>query len=70
MHPTMTKVPEPKQKYRHANGAEYEVICLAKDDDRDELLVIHKGPGGAVWARPVGNFMGLRDGAPRFTLVE
>lgn len=71
MHTTMTKVPETGEVYAHSgNGGRYSVLCLAKDDDRDEIVVIHKGPDGAIWSRPLGNFMGLREGNPRFTLVE
>lgn len=66
----MVNVPQAGETYQHQNGAEYHVVCLAKDDDRDELLVIHKGPDGSVWSRPIGNFMGLRDGAPRFKKIN
>jgi hypothetical protein len=70
MHQTMTKVPHAGETYVHQNGGEYQIVCLAKDDDREELLVIHRGEDGSYWSRPIGNFMGLRDGAPRFKKVN
>lgn len=63
---TMTEIPKAGETFRHQSGRDYTVICLAKDDDREELLVIHKGEDGAIWSRPIGNFMGLRNGLPRF----
>lgn len=64
--PTMSRVPEQGEVYLHQNGLAYEVLCLAKDDDREEILVIHRGKDGAIWSRTIGNFMGLKNGFPRF----
>lgn len=64
----MFKVPEVGEVYLHQNCLAYEVIALAKDQDREELLVIHKGADGQVWSRTVGSFMALKDGRPRFVL--
>ena len=45
-------------RYRHFKGGEYEFICLAKDSETSEELVIYKalyGDGG-IWARPSAIF--------------
>lgn len=61
-------MPAEGQKYRHeGTGREYTVKCLARNDDTDEILVIHSGADGSVWARTLGNFMGLNiTGGARF----
>ena len=66
---TMTEIPQPGETYRHQTGRKYTIVCLAKDDDREELLVIHRGDDGAIWSRSIGNFMGLRNGSPRFEKI-
>lgn len=63
----MTRPPVAGEVYLHHQGLAYEVVCLAKDQDREELLVIHKGADGQVWSRTVGNFMAYIGGVPRFT---
>lgn len=63
----LTKVPKPGEVYIHHRGLAYEVLCLAKDQNREELLVIHKGADGQIWSRTVGNFMAYAsNGLPRF----
>ena len=45
-------------RYRHFKGGEYEFICIAKDSETSEELVIYKalyGEGG-IWARPASIF--------------
>lgn len=64
----LTKVPEAGEVYLHHKGLAYEVLCLAKDQDREELLVIHRGTDGQIWSRTIGNFMAYAEsGLPRFT---
>ena len=45
-------------RYRHFKGGEYEFICLAKDSETSEELVIYKEVGGEgrIWARPSAIF--------------
>lgn len=64
----LTKVPEAGEVYLHHQGLAYTVLCLAKDQDNQELLVIHEGVDGQIWSRTVGNFMAYAaGGVPRFT---
>lgn len=66
----MKKPPQIGDTYKHLNGLCYHVLALAQDQDREELQVIHQGPDGTVWSRPIGNFMALKGGEPRFVLTE
>ena len=60
-------LPTPGDKYTHQNGVEYTIDMLARvDNDDQDLLVVATGPDGISWARKIGNFMGLKDGKPRF----
>lgn len=70
--PIMTRYPEDGDNYRHEGSQRtYKVLCLARDNDRDEILVIHQGEDGTIWSRTLGNFMGLNaEGHNRFTLRE
>ncbi len=45
-------------RYRHFKGGEYEFICLAKDSETSEELVIYKALYGdqKIWARPSAIF--------------
>ena len=45
-------------RYRHFKGGEYELICLAKDSETSEELVIYRQVGGEgkIWARPSAIF--------------
>ena len=62
--------------YRHFKGGEYEFICLAKDSETSEELVIYKETGdeGKIWARPSAIFYQYVDvdgkRIPRFELVS
>lgn len=67
----MLNTPKKGEVYRHQNGIDYYVEGLARvDNDYQELHVIATGPDGVMWARPIGNFMGLRQGKPRFEKVD
>lgn len=60
-------LPTPGDTYKHQNGVEYTIDLLARvDNDDQDLLVVATGPDGISWARKIGNFMGLKDGKPRF----
>lgn len=66
----MKRVPLVGEVYLHQNGLAYTVLALAKDQDREELLVIHQGADGQVWSRTIGNFMAYKGGAPRFAIHQ
>ena len=63
-------------KYRHFKGGEYEFICLAKDSETSEELVIYKEVGGEgkIWARPSAIFYQYVDSdgkqVPRFEKID
>lgn len=67
----MLNTPKKGEVFRHQNGVKYRIEGLARvDNDYQELLVVATGPDGIMWARPIGNFMGLRQGKPRFEKVD
>ena len=35
------KIPEPKEKYRHFKGGEYEIITISRFESTDEILVTY-----------------------------
>lgn len=66
----MTRPPVAGEVYLHYQGLAYTVLCLAKDQDREELLVIHQGADGQIWSRTVGNFMAYVGDTPRFQIHQ
>ena len=66
----LNKLPEPGEVYLHVSGRVYEVLVLANDPDREDILVVLRGTDGCVWSRRIGNFMGLKDGGARFRLNQ
>lgn len=63
-------------RYRHYKGNEYEVLCLAKHSETEELMVVYKAlyGEGQVWVRPASmwNETVVKDGKEirRFTREE
>lgn len=58
-------------KYRHYKGKEYEIVCVAKQSETLEELVIYKSlENGGIWARPKSLFTGITEGRPRFTRID
>ncbi len=63
-------------KYRHFKGGEYEFICIAKNSETMEDLVIYKElfENGHIWARPASMFYQMveKDGrlVPRFEHID
>ena len=63
-------------KYRHFKGGIYEFICLAKDSETSEELVIYREVGneGKTWARPSAIFYQYVDvdgkTVPRFSKID
>ena len=46
--------------WRHYKGATYQVQFAAYDPEREEILVVYNdGLGGVMFARTLGNFLGL-----------
>ena len=60
-------------RYRHFKGNEYEVICMARHSETEELMVVYKAlyGEGQIWVRPASmwNETVLKDGkeVKRFT---
>ena len=64
-------MPQPGEIWKHQNGIEYHIDKLARvDNEYQELVVVATGPDGISWARPIGNFLGLKNGKPRFVKVQ
>ena len=44
----------PKGKYRHFKGNEYEIVCIARDCESTQPLVVYKAlyGDGMIWVRP------------------
>lgn len=42
-------------KYRHYKGNEYEVLCVARHSETEELMVVYKAlyGEGDIWIRPM-----------------
>ena len=63
-------------KYRHFKGKEYEVICVARDSETLEDVVVYKAlyGGEEIWVRPLEMFLETIevDGKkiPRFIFVS
>lgn len=63
-------------RYRHFKGMEYEVLCLAKDSETTEDMVVYRAlyGEGTVWVRPLTMFLETvtRNGQcmPRFTYID
>ena len=53
----MSERPEVNQFYVHYKGGIYVVLTLAQHTERDEELVIYRHLSGAVYARPVEDWM-------------
>ena len=62
-------------KYRHFKGNEYEVLCVAKHSETEELMVVYRAlyGDGDIWVRPASMWTEtvLRDGVerPRFEYI-
>ncbi len=68
--------PTPGSIWRHHQGGLYRVICVARREADDHMMVVYQSlEGGWAWARDLGRWQALitpKDGerVPRFTLVE
>lgn len=57
------------EKYRHFKGMIVEIICLAKDSETKEELVVYKEENGSIWVRPCKMFMSKVD-KTKYPLIE
>lgn len=54
------RLPAPTDRYRHENGCEYTVECLANEGStRPEypVTVVYRGDNGKVWTKTLDNFL-------------
>ena len=50
------------QVYRHFKGTLVKIICLAKNSETEEMMVIYNHLStNEIWARPIEMFMSLVD---------
>ncbi|MDO7786675.1 DUF1653 domain-containing protein [Desulforamulus aquiferis] len=48
----------PMGRYRHFKGNYYEVLCLAKNSETEEQMVVYKcEKDGSLWVRPMDMFV-------------
>jgi len=69
--------PQPREKYKHFKGGEYEVICIGKNSETEEDMLVYKGLYGdnPIWIRPLSMFLDMKnlpDGTEvqRFTKID
>lgn len=56
--------------WQHQNGHDYHVESVAREEDLCVNMVVHVGlHDGRRWVRTVENFLGDKNGKPRFVRV-
>lgn len=56
--------------WRHHSGREYKVESVAREEDLGVNMVVHVGMhDGRRWVRTVENFLGDKNGKPRFARI-
>lgn len=66
------------RRYRHFKGMIVEVICIAKDSETLQEMVVYKEENNGIWVRSYDMFVSLVDKQKypdvdseyRFTLIE
>ncbi len=59
--------------YKHYKGTTYRVLCMAKDSETLEEIVVYQNPENfEIWVRPQSMWEDIVDdkGTKRFTLIE
>jgi hypothetical protein len=69
--PPLPTHPLPGSHWKHFKGNEYEVVCLARDcEEPERLLVVYRSMKGDVWVRPLFDFLGVHEsGVTRFKQI-
>jgi len=51
--------PQPQEVYRHFKGNLYQILCLAKDSETGEVMVVYQAMYGdfQIYVRPLSSFM-------------
>lgn len=51
--------PQPQEVYRHFKGNLYQILCLAKDSESGEMMVVYQAMYGdfQIYVRPLSSFM-------------
>lgn len=51
--------PKPQEMYRHFKGNLYQILCLAKDSENEETMVVYQAMYGdfQIYVRPLSSFM-------------
>ncbi len=51
--------PQPQEVYRHFKGNLYQILCLAKDSENGEMMVVYQAMYGdfQIYVRPLSSFM-------------
>ena len=51
--------PQPQELYRHFKGNLYQILCLAKDSESGEMMVVYQAMYGEfqIYVRPLSSFM-------------
>lgn len=57
------KLPRPFEIYRHFKGKDYQIICMARDADTGEDIVVYQALYGdyACYTRPLSQFLSETD---------
>ncbi len=48
-------------KYKHFKGKIVEIVCIAKDSETLDDIVVYKEEDGTIWVRPYKMFTSLVD---------
>ena len=59
MEQEMRHNPKPQEVYRHFKGNLYQILCLAKDSENGETMVVYQAMYGdfQIYVRPLSSFM-------------
>lgn len=57
----MNKI-NPGQTYKHFKGNEYEIVCIGKNSETEEVMVVYKdlSDDTKIWIRPLTMFLDIK----------